>query len=169
MVFQRVVKPLRWLWNGPREQETLAGEQTAASVTAEDNARRESIRSSFESLLDVALVLDTYLPLLPGAAENVDQRVVHAVEFCGKVLDNAAQTVVELREEPRAQTIVPVADELIRAFRSYREKLAANAEISDPALSVEINADRQRLRRAASDLRDAIERRLRQLDQSGRS
>lgn len=169
MVFQRVVKPFQWLWNGSRGTESPAVEQSSTSTTAENNARREFIRSHFESLQDVALVLETYLPLLPSTAENSDQRAAHAVEFCGKVLDNAAQTVEEIREEQRAQMIVPVADELIQAFRSYRGKLAANADVSDSALSVEINADRQRIRRAAADLRDAIERRLRQFDQSGRS
>ncbi len=169
MVFQHVVKPLKWLWNGSRGPDTPAEAQPSTPATARNTAQRELVRSHVESLQDVALVLETYLPLLPGVAESPDQRAAHALEFCDRVLDNAAQIVDELREAPGTQTIVPIADELIRGFRSYREKLATNAEISDLTLSVEVNADRQRIRRAASDLRDAIERRLRQLDQLGRS
>jgi hypothetical protein len=152
-VFERFVKPLRSFLSGDRQEKPADEEYRPVTEGVGDAEASERIRSGCEVLLDVALVLETTVPLLAGTSDEEHERAANAVDFCQKVLDNAAKTVDELRTEPRAQDAVATADEVLRSFRSYREKYATNQQAPGSYPAALIDEDRKTFARAVLDLR----------------
>jgi len=163
-VFERFVKPLRSFLGGDRQERPGDKEYRPASEGVVDAEASERIRSGCEVLLDVALVLETMVPLLAGTSDEEHERATNAVDFCQKVLDNAAKTVDELRAEPRAQDAVAIADEVLRSFRSYREKRATNQQAPGSSPEALIDEERKKFARAVLDLRLSAHRLVRALE-----
>lgn len=156
VIFSGVAAEFRAVFASFREK----GSATATEPRRGDSDVREAVsdevRALGEALVDVALMIETLMPLLTEHSGETDGPSRNALDLFDKVIDRVAWSIEALKPHPPAHDLVAIAEILLGATADYQEQLRRPARSPGPYPDDSAATSPQRVLQAVADLRLAF-------------